>query len=129
MGFYNQQLKEWNNDREYNKKVNINHLKTIINTWVPNLEIKNKKNNNKTNFEKIVTLLENRSKISWRDDLAKKISNLRNNCNIKWEGIKYSFSEIATAISEYINENNSLTESMEIHKQIISRIIDRENNK
>jgi hypothetical protein len=31
---------------------------------VPNLEIKNKKNNNKTNFEKIATSLEKMSKIS-----------------------------------------------------------------
>jgi ActR/RegA family two-component response regulator len=65
------------------------------------------------------------SMISWKDDLAIKLNNLRNNYNTKWEKIEYSLDEIGIAISEYINKTNHLDVPVQLHKQTVSRILEK----
>ena len=129
MSEYNKSLQESNNNREYNKQLNIKSIKKIISeTWTPDLKIENSENKQKTHFEKIAKKLEEINIISWKEDLANKIKKLRETKNLEWTA-KFSLDEIWIAIPEYIYENNPSEKLKSIHKQTISRILKKEKDK
>jgi len=123
MSEYNKSLQESNNNREYNKQLNIKSIKKIISEkWTPDLEVENSENKQKTHFEKIAKKLEEMNIISWKEDLANKINKLRETKNWEWIA-KFSLDEIWIAIPQYITDNNQSEELKSIHKQTISRIL------
>jgi hypothetical protein len=128
MSEYNKSLQEWNNNREYEKELNIKSIKSIIaNSWTPDFKIINSINKEKSHFEKIVKILENMWIISWKEDLANKIKELKNSKKENENIAKYSLDEIGIAIPEYINDNNKVVKLKSIHKQTISRILEKNN--
>ncbi len=115
---YNEWLEKWNQIREEEKLCKIDQLVNEVALWSSNSsEIDNKKLwDNK--YDKVVLSLYNAWKISWKEDLNKKILHLHED---KW----YSFDQIWKALSKFVFEIESW-KVIDLHKQTISRVIGRE---
>ena len=114
---YNNWLLKWNNKRLEKKEEKKSELVSNINNWNSNFSYIENNQLWNTKFEETVRSLVKLWSVSWKDDLAAKIYELHSN----W----FSLGQISESLCKFI-AYSKIDKEIKIHKQSISRIIDKE---